>query len=358
MLPGIFTSIPARPELLRIAMTLALGAFGGVLFQWINFPGGYISGAMTTVAVAAIAGLPVRMPRPLAYTFMMMLGISLGSLMSAELLSSLRAYPLSLAALAVATVCTMFGSAFYLERVHGWDRTTAVLSANPGALSQTIALGVEKGADVAAIAVVQTVRVILLAAILPLFMTLAGISSTVSAIVQGRETTPLSLVVLAVAALVTSLILRRLNFPGSWMFGAMLSSGLLHGIGWIDGGLPSWARVVALIGIGTLIGSSFARVSARVLVSHLAAALGSFAVTVAISAVFVTAVVLTTHAQLADLAVAFAPGAMDAMLGLALTMHIDPIFVGVHHLSRFFFVSLLTPGIVHLFNRPAADADD
>ena len=53
-----------------------------------------------------------------------------------------------------------------------------------------------------------------------------------------------------------------------------------------------------------------------------------------------------------DVIVAFAPGAMDAMLALALTLHIDPIFVGAHHLSRFVFVTIAIPGIVHLFGRP------
>ena len=43
---------------------------------------------------------------------------------------------------------------------------------------------------------------------------------------------------------------------------------------------------------------------------------------------------------------------------LALTLHIDPIFVGAHHLSRFVFVTIATPGIVHLFGRPQDDVDD
>ena len=60
----------------------------------------------------------------------------------------------------------------------------------------------------------------------------------------------------------------------------------------------------------------------------------------------------------ADVLVAFAPGAMDAMLALALTLHIDPIFVGAHHLSRFVFVTIATPGIIHLFGRPQDDVDD
>jgi len=62
--------------------------------------------------------------------------------------------------------------------------------------------------------------------------------------------------------------------------------------------------------------------------------------------------------RVADIIVAFAPGAMDAMLALALTLHIDPIFVGAHHLSRFVLVSITTPGIVHLFGRPQEDVDD
>jgi uncharacterized membrane protein AbrB (regulator of aidB expression) len=49
---------------------------------------------------------------------------------------------------------------------------------------------------------------------------------------------------------------------------------------------------------------------------------------------------------------------MDAMLALALTLHIDPIFVGAHHLSRFVFVTIAAPGIVHLFGRPQEDVDD
>ncbi|MES6530815.1 AbrB family transcriptional regulator, partial [Cutibacterium acnes] len=141
-------------------------------------------------------------------------------------------------------------------------------------------------------------------------------------------------------------------------FGAMLASGVLHGSGWIEGGLPLWGYALALIGIGTLIGTRFARISGRTLAAHVLAAIGSFAVAIAISAVFVTAIVLTTDARLSDLIVAFSPGAMDAMLALALTLHIDPVFVGAHHLARFVFVSIATPGIVHLFGSDDDEIDD
>jgi membrane AbrB-like protein len=142
------------------------------------------------------------------------------------------------------------------------------------------------------------------------------------------------------------------------MFGAMIGSSLLHGTGLIEGGLPPWVRGIALVGIGSLIGSRFARMKPKVLFSHVNAALGSFAIAIIISAIFVALIALTTHVRFADIIVAFAPGAMDAMLALALTLHIDPIFVGAHHLSRFVFVTIATPGIIHLFGRPQEDVDD
>ena len=98
--------------------------------------------------------------------------------------------------------------------------------------------------------------------------------------------------------------------------------------------------------------------SRKTLLSHIRAAFGSFAVAIAISAIFVVVVAYATHARFSDIVVAFAPGAMDAMLALALTLHIDPVFVGAHHLSRFLFVTLATPGIVHLFGRPQDNVDD
>ena len=115
---------------------------------------------------------------------------------------------------------------------------------------------------------------------------------------------------------------------------------------------------LVLIGIGTLIGSRFGKISPRTIVGHIRAALGSFAVAIAISAGFVGMIVLTLQVRPSDVIVAFAPGAMDAMLALALTLHIDPVFVGAHHLSRFVYVSIATPGIVHWFGRARDDIDD
>jgi membrane AbrB-like protein len=352
------SAIPNRTRTLNVLETLAIGAAGGALFLLAHLPGGLISGAMIAVGIAAIAGRPLAVPPILTQTVLVFLGISLGSLVSRQLLQHMGAYPWTIALLALATFCSTFGSSLYLQRFHDWDRTSAFLAGSPGALSQITILAAERGADVPAIAVVQTVRVIILTAALPMLLAATGIASSSQSAMTLPIASPLELAELIVAAVAAALLLRLIKFPASWMFGAMIGSSVLHGAGWVEGGLPPWVRGIALVGIGSLIGARFARMKAKTLLSHVNAALGSFAVAVVISGVFVAVIALTTQVRLADVLVAFAPGAMDAMLALALTLHIDPIFVGAHHLSRFVFVTIATPGIVHLFGRPQVDVDD
>ena len=351
-------ALPTRAKTLQFLETLAIGTVGGVLFLVTGLPGGLISGAMLAVAAAAMTGRSMAVPAHLTQAVLVMLGIMLGSLMSRQLLQHISAYPLTIGLLALATFCVTFGSSLYLQRLHGWDRTSAFLAASPGALSQIALLAIEKGADMPAIAVVQTLRVIILTAALPLILVATGLTSASAPALTTTIASPLGLIGLIGAAVAVSLVLRMAKFPASWLFGAMIGSSVLHGTGLIDGGLPPIVRGIALVGIGTLIGSRFSRMKMSTLLRHLAAGLGSFAVASLITAVFVALVALTTHVRFADVLVAYAPGAMDAMLALALTLHIDPIFVGAHHLSRFIFVTIATPGIVHLFGRPQEDVDD
>ena len=355
---SISTAIADRAKILGTLETLVLGAAGGLLFLWANLPGGLISGAMAAVGIAALAGRPLHMPPILTQTVLVLLGITLGSLVSRQLIQHMSAYPLTIGLLALATFCMTFGSSFYLQRMHGWDPTSALLAASPGALSQITVLAAEKGADVPAIAVVQTMRVIILTAALPLVLALTGIAPSAPPVFASVVAAPLELAALIAAAIAVALLLRLAKFPASWMFGAMIASSVLHGTALIEGGLPPWMRGVALIGIGAVIGTRFSRIKKSTLLSHVNAGLGSFAVAIIISAIFVAVILLTTNVRFADVVVAFAPGAMDAMLALALTLHIDPIFVGAHHLSRFVFVSITTPGIIHLFGRPQEDVDD
>src|SRR4030088_3246991 len=251
------SAIPRGAKTFNVLEALAIGIAGGALVLLGNLPGGLFSGAMIAVGIAAIAGRPLHMPPILAQAVLVLLGISLGSLVSQQLLHNTGAYPLTIALLALATFCSTFGSSLYLQRMHGWDQTSALLAGSTGALSQITMLAAEKGADVPAIAVVQTMRVIILTAALPLLLALTGIAPSSPPAAAVAIASPLELTGLIAAAVAVALLLRLTKFPASWMFGAMIGSSVLHGTGLVEGGLPPWVRAIALIGIGALIGSRF-----------------------------------------------------------------------------------------------------
>src|SRR3979490_3553232 len=135
---------PGRWPLIHAATRRILDpgcAAGGALLLR-NLPGRLSSGAMVAGGIAAIAGGPLTVPPIVTQTVLVLLGISLGSLVSRQLLQHIGAYPLTIALLALATFCSTFGSRIYLQRIHGWDQTSAFLAGSPGALSQITLLAI------------------------------------------------------------------------------------------------------------------------------------------------------------------------------------------------------------------------
>jgi uncharacterized membrane protein AbrB (regulator of aidB expression) len=108
------------------------------------------------------------------------------------------------------------------------------------------------------------------------------------------------------------------------MFGALAGSGLLHGTGYIHAVLPWWIGSSAVIALGALVGSRFANTTGRMLVGYLGAEFGSFAVSMAVAAFFIAIVAYFFPFPIANIVIAFSPGARDTMMVLALALHLDP----------------------------------
>jgi uncharacterized protein len=299
-----------------------------------------VSGSMLTVAVAALAGRPVRIPLMLARLCFVLVGILLGAVVTPATLKGVATWPLSVALLVVAAICMMTATTCYLRVVHDWDPLSALLGASPGSMAQVMALSAEFDADVRGIAIVHVMRVLLIVLGLPAGLALFGL--TVEPVLSTRGVVESSLAELAILIAVSSLaalMMLRIRFPGGLMFGAMAGSGFLHGADLIHVSLPWWAGSAAVLTLGAVAGARFANTSPRMLLGYLGAAFGSFAVAAAVAASFALLVVALLPFRVADVIVAFAPGAQDTMMVLALAMHLDPVYVGAHHLARFLAVS-------------------
>ncbi len=338
-----------RRDLIRTAETLLIATVGGVVFSLIGFPAGLISGSLLSVAVAGLLRRPVVIPIGLSRVISVLVGISLGAVVTPETLKGLAAFPLSIAVLGIATLCMILATTSYLRFVHGWDTQSALFGASPGALAQVMALSAEYHADLRAIAIVQTMRVVALTIGIPSGLALFGLTAP-GGLLPRFGAGPESLTELAILVLVSTacgFAVWRMRLPGGLMFGAMLGSGILHGGGVIAAVLPWWVAAAAVIGIGAVTGSRFVNTDPRTLLRFLGAALGSFTVAIATASLFVLLLTTLLAVPVADAIVAFAPGAQDSMMVLALALHLDPVYVGAHHLSRFLLVSLLVPFLAH-----------
>jgi hypothetical protein len=133
----------------------------------------------------------------------------------------------------------------------------------------------------------------------------------------------------------------------------MFASGALHGSGLVHAVVPPWVANMAMVALGAVVGARFTNTPLRLLANYLGAAFGSFAVAVAIAAVFAAGLIHLMSLPVAEVMIAFAPGSVDAMMLLALALHLDPVYIGAHHVMRIIFVSLVMPFVARrLAHRP------
>ena len=272
----------STPKLARIVESLLIGAAGGFLFNAARFPAGWLAGSMVFAAVAALAGRPIYVPGSLARACSIALGIAIGGVVTPETLRGMTTWPLSIAMVSVSVGAATLATVTYLKRVHGWNTLTAIFASTPGGLAQVMALAAEEGrdCDIRGVAIVQTLRVVILAVMVPAALSLTGLAGTVrlpaSPIAVAEA--PVAFAILIGAASAVAFGLLRLGFPGGLIFGPLVVSAVLHGGAFISVTLPFWLATAAMVGLGTVSGGRFTGMPFRLLLGYLGAALGAFAV--------------------------------------------------------------------------------
>jgi membrane AbrB-like protein len=325
----------------HVAETLLVATVGGAAAALAGVPAGWLSGAMLLVAVAAIAGRPMHVPNPLARAAFVIMGMSIGAVVTPQTLQGMAVWPLSIGLLTVAMLCINAATACYLYFIHRWDPLSSLFASSPGGLSQVMTLAAEVGADLRAIAIVQSIRVVILALGLPAALALIGLSGALPQAPAALSATNMlvEFIIMIVTSTLGALILQHLRLPGGLVFGAMLPSAVLHGSGILHVGLPYWGINALMVALGAIIGARFADANISVIARYFGAALGSFAVALSVASLFAAMAAWLLSLRPADVVVAFSPGAVDTMMLLALALGLDPVYVGAHHVARIILVS-------------------
>lgn len=335
----------ANNPALQAALTLAIGAAGAALFWAIGFPAYVLTGPAAAVSAATLAGLPTHIPTLLRDTVFVVIGLSIGSTVTPEVIATALAWPVSLLVLMVTLVGIVYAARAVLVAVFHDSRTTATLAAMPGHLSFVLALSTQMQADVPRIALVQTVRVLLLTLLVPVLIMLWGVEGT-SQLAQSGQIQPLSLLILFPLALGLGLILKRLRIPAHLLIGAMVVSAIGHGSGLTPGIMPQALMMVAFICMGSLIGTRFRGFARRALPGALLAGTVTTLIACAIAAIGALIAAQLVDLPAAALLLAFAPGGVEIMAALAIETGLEPALVAAHHVFRLLALGAIIPFLV------------
>lgn len=322
------------------AATLAAAGLGALAFALLGVPAGSLSGSMVGGALLLAGGGKVRLAAPLRDAGMLLSGVTMGSAVTPAMLRGFGAYPVSILLFVCSLAVTIAATGAFFRKVGGWDKATAFFAAAPGALSSVLAVAADTRADLLKITMAQSFRLFVLVALLPAIVVKSG--TPVVAAARGVADAP-SLASMLAGGAAVALVLGRFGFAGPWIFGGMLVSAVLHATSLVEGELPAPLQQAGFALVGAFIATRFSQITRRLLVSTLAISFGAFLVSLATAASFAYAAALATGVPFGQALVAFAPGGLEAMIVLGAALGLDPIYVGLHHLVRFFGIGLSVP---------------
>jgi membrane AbrB-like protein len=345
------TPAPLSPQI----VALAIGLAGGIAAFFVGLPLPWMLGPMITNTVAAMLRAPIAGPDRLRPFVMPVIGVMLGSAVTAEVFGLLGTWLLTLFLLPLFLGCAAGISYAVYRRIGGYDPVTAFYSAMPGGLNEMLLLGAEAGGDERRIALAHAARVLIIIVFVALFFGLVlGVSSGGRGSVNWvgiHQITALDYVILGICAVVGAILGKKLGLPAALVFGPMIISGVAHIVGWVTVPPPTIFVIAAQVTIGTIIGTRFigatlAEIRTDIGLSAIASLL------MLIAAVgFAELIVVISGLPLAQAFLAFSPGGLTEMSLLTLAMGQDVSYVSVMHIIRITLVIALAPFVFKLTRR-------
>lgn len=342
------------PKPILYIRTILIGALGGLVGYLLNFPLGWLVGAMLTTIPCAMAGVRVPVSWPLRSTMIGVIGLMAGGSFTPETFERAGEWVFSLMGVAVyCVIITVLGLIFCIK-IGRQDRATAAFSAAPGGLSEILALAPSYGADMRTVSLVHGMRITVILVLVPLVVAWLG-STAIGGIRLDRTidftvAMPLVDVLILAACLVVGIVGgRRIRLPAAHLTGPLLLSGLVHYLGLTSSHPPQLLLIVAQIVIGTSIAQFFASTTIRQVLNGLAVGGGVTVVNLGVAALFALAFQTYLGIPFITGLVALVPGGLPEMSLIAIALGIDSVFVSLHHVFRVVLVLVMLPILTPLW---------
>lgn len=333
----------ARGWAALVGLSAGLGA--GLL--WLHAPAALMLGPLIAAIGLAAGGLRVRFPLPAFVVAQGVVGCLVAKMVPLTIVGDVLDHWLMFSAGVLFVVAASSLLGWWMTRLQVLPGTTALWGTSPGAASVMTVMAESYGADIRLVAVMQYLRVVLVAACAALVARLFGVSSAAGAapIVWFPPVDWPSLAGTLAVAIGGPLIARRLRLPAGAFLVPMVVGIVLSHYDLLRIELPTWLLALSYALIGWNVGLRFT----RPLLIHAARALPRIvaATLVLIGLCGLVAALLVWGAGVDPLTayLATSPGGSDSIAIIAASTNVDVSFVMAMQTVRMIAVIILAPAL-------------
>jgi membrane AbrB-like protein len=335
------------PPVLRWLALIGLSVLFMIVLRALAVPASLFLAPMAAGIVLTVSGGEVRVPSWMFVVAQGLIGCMIANMLPAALFGELvDQWPLFLfGASSVIAISGFLG--WLMARLHLLPGTTVVWGLSPGAAPAMIAMAENYGADTQFVALLQYLRVVMVAAIASIIAGAVGVATLhpVGAVNWFPPIAPLALAETLAVAASGPIAARLLRMPSLALLLPMFGGiGLTH-FGWITISTPPWLLAAGYALVGWRVGLRFT----RPLLVHAAKALPRmFVCTIALIALcglFSGVLMVVAGIDPLTAYLAMSPGGADSIAIIAASTHVDAAFVMTMQTLRFLGVMLVGPAM-------------
>lgn len=340
-----FLSLRGKSIIVQWALMVALSIPIISLLEYFHFPAGFLLGAMIAAALIATHEGTPKIPQTPFYWAQGLIGCLIAlNINEAFLHSIFLNLPLFIiSVLFVLVASTSLG--LLLGKLNILPPTTAIWGSSPGAASALILLSPHYGADPRIVALMQYLRVALVAGAASLvshsFTDIAADTTVPVNWFPAIEWYHFGTTLLFILVSVT--IGKLIKIPSAPLMLPLFGGIALQELGWLSITLPPWLLVIAYILVGWRIGLSFTRAILNYAIKIFPSILLATISLIVICGLYGVFLSYMTGIDLLTAYLATSPGGADTIAIIAATSNVDIAFIIAMQTSRFFIVLLIGP---------------
>jgi membrane AbrB-like protein len=332
----------ARGDAFRWSAALLLSAAAGWICSRLHTPIPWMLGPLFTMALLRVAGVPVAAPPGGRQIGQWIIGTSLGLYFTPLVIREVAALWYLLVAGAAFAILIGYVSGLVLARLADIDRTTGIFASVPGGAAEMSVLGERFGARVDRVAAAQSLRILLVVAIVPAVYAMLGVHGADPYTPGATTFVPPGFALLMSATFAGSLVMLALRLPNAFVLGS-LAVAIPLTASRID--LSAVPTVVSNAGqalLGCALGARFQPDFLHRAHRFVSAVVASVLLSMLLSAAFGVALAWTSALHPATLVLGTAPGGIAEMCITAKVLQLGVPLVTAFHVTRVVVLLLST----------------